>query len=150
MAPAFRPPAAAEMTCARRSVTLPATQTPGTAVAPSASAGTAYPKTIAVHLERLRREPERAEQVGVGDELRRGDQRLRRTTSPDSSRTPTSAVVLDDDLGDRALDHRDAAGGELLGVLRRQDEPVVEEERDVVAPLAPELRAVHGERRCSR
>ncbi len=41
MAPALRPPAAAEMTCARRSVTLPASQTPGTEVAPLGSDGTA-------------------------------------------------------------------------------------------------------------
>ena len=40
-----RPAAAEVMTWPRRSVTLPATQTPGTAVAPLASAGMAVPMT---------------------------------------------------------------------------------------------------------
>src|SRR6478752_239361 len=88
MAPAFRPPAAAEMTCARRSVTLPATHTPGTVVRPLGSDGTAYPKTTSFISTAAGSRPSEESRSELATNFGPATSASSRTTSPDCRRTP--------------------------------------------------------------
>ena len=65
VAPAIRPAAAAETTCAWGSVMLPATQTPGTAVAPVRSASMRVPIWVIAEQDLDLLEAERFEQLGA-------------------------------------------------------------------------------------
>ena len=141
-AAANAPPAAAAPTWAERSVTLPASHTPGTVLRPIGSAGrwTPIPEGCSTG---SRPSPARKSALAT---IRVPTTRVSRATTravggPDAD----ESAVLGDHLGDRALDHDDVAGGELLGLLLGQRRGLVQEQHDVVGPLSPQQRAVDGE-----
>ena len=123
-------------------MTLPASHTPGTVLRPVGSAGrwTPIPEGCSTA---SRPSPARNSAFAT---IRVPTTRVSRaTTLPSAVRTPPRRPSSRDHLGDRALDHDDVAGGELLGLLLGQRRGLVQEQHDVVGPLPPQQRAVDGE-----
>ena len=132
------PSPAAVMTWARGSATLPATHTPGTLVGPSLSV-TGQPSLVEVATET-------GEQVAVGDEARRDEQRV----AGDSAVVQldaAQAVVLDDDPLRVALDDADPRATSCC-----RSAPSASGRREVhevVGPLPDDLGVVDCRRRAA-
>ena len=101
-----------------------------------------------------RREPDAREELGPGDEPRADDEPPARDDLAACQAGAAQAAVLGLEPDDLALDHRDVARGERLGLLGRRRRGGVAQEGDVVGQLAEQLRDVqrhrargeHGER----
>ena len=102
------PSPAAVMTWARGFATLPATHTPATLVSPSRSA---MRPSVLVEVA-----AETGEQVAVGDESRRDEERLAGDGAAAVELDAAEAVVLDEDLLRGALGDADPARGQLLAL----------------------------------
>ncbi len=127
------------MTPAITSATLPATHMPDAAVSPVASAWTwqpipwGCPATATSSRSACR-----------GLEPRPDDQRTSVDDVPRSQPHATQAVADDLDRGDLAVDHADAAGGQLLGLLVGRAGRSVQQQGHVGVPLPPQQRLRSG------
>src|SRR3954465_1409692 len=113
-APAIAAAAAAAPTCAGRSVTLPATHTPGTSVRPVGSAGTYSPTPLGCSTVRSPRPVRRSARATIRVATTTAS---RRTTLPSRRPDPRQPVVGDVDRGHLPVDDPDPAGRELLGLF---------------------------------
>ena len=127
------PSPAAVITCARGLATLPAAQTPGTLVSPSAPV-IAQPSSSTIAAE-----PD--EQVVVRHESRRHEERVARNHPTVGELDALQAIVVHDDALHVALDDRDRPGRQSLALGGAQA-PGRREVREVVAPLPHDQRVL--------
>lgn len=111
-------PAAAELiTPAYISVTFPATQTPGTCVAPLESAAKTAPRSVSPARCSIGLSPSDSSTLQCAKNNGATTSACRVIVSPEANRTPRHAIVVDEYVGDVAVNHRDAAGGERFPLL---------------------------------
>jgi hypothetical protein len=132
-APAVSPAAAEVMTCAWMLARLPATHTPGTLVAPDSSASICVP-TIC---------PPRRTSVGTRPSGASNDQSVQADAGTVVEGDPGQSTGICVDVGDCALDDRNAECRELFALLVAHFGGGVGQDGNVLAELAEQQRLMH-------